>query len=377
MSTQNADLLIRAGRVFCAETGLDGPGAVAVRGGRIVTSGPDVSGPAGDTLDFPDCLLLPGLVDMHAHPAPDSWKYGIDADALVLPRGTTTMLSQGDAGAATWDSYREEIIEGSRTRVLLAISPAVYGESKAQACFEELADVDVDACVAAIETGGEHIWGIAINVAQPACGDTNPREVMKRTLSIAERTGKPILFGARVEAPEWPLAEQLALLRPGDVVTYCFRESAQSIVADGRVQDCVLEARQKGVLFDVGHGMMSLDFGVAEAAIADGFLPDTISTDFYKRHLGSSPPHDLPRTISKLMAVGMPERDALVAATARPAEALGLDGEMGTLAPGSCADLAVLRWNPDAAPLADVAGNVRAGGCWEPVLTVRAGEVVR
>ena len=93
------DLVVNAGRVFCADTGLDGPGAVAVKDGRIVASGPDVSGSSRETLDFPDCVLLPGLVDMHAHPAPSTWKYGIDPDVEILPRGTTTILSQGDSGA--------------------------------------------------------------------------------------------------------------------------------------------------------------------------------------------------------------------------------------------------------------------------------------
>jgi dihydroorotase len=330
-----------------------------------------------ESLEFLDCLLLPGLVDVHAHPAPTSWKYGTDPDSEMLRRGTTTILSQGDAGAATWDLYKREIIEGSRTRVLLAISPAVLGESEGRACFSNLAEVDVDACVAAIEKGGESIWGIAVNLSQASCANTDPREVMNRTLAIAERTGKPLLFGARVDTLEWPLSDQMRLLRPGDVLTYCFRQSSQSIVADGRILDSVRAARGRGVLFDVGHGMTSFDFGVAEAAIADGFFPDTISSDFYKRHQGSSPPHDLPRTVSKLISAGMPERDALAAATARSAEILGLAGEVGTLAAGACADLAVLRWNPDAVPLADAAGNVRSGGCWEPVLTVRAGESVR
>ena len=107
----------------------------------------------------------------------------------------------------------------------------------------------------------------------------------------------------------------------------------------------VRAARERGILFDVGHGMASLDFGVAEAALADGFPPDTISTDVYQRHLGAVPQHDLPRTISKLIAAGMAETAALAAATARPAAALGLGGEIGTLAPGACADLAVLRFN--------------------------------
>ena len=376
MAALQADLLIRAGRVFCNNTGLDGPGAVAVRGDRIVASGAEVSVSPAETLEFQDCLLVPGFVDMHTHPAPSTWKYGMDADAEVLPRGTTTMLSQGDAGTATWEQYRKSVVEASRVRIRLAISPARQGESEDRTLFEDLDDIDVEECVASIRRGGEQIWGIAVNVSPPVTGDTDPRKVMRRTLEIAERTGRPLLFGARVESSEWPLAEQLALLRAGDVVTYCFRDSVQSIVSGGRVVDSVREARERGVLFDVGHGMRSFDFGVAETAIADGFLPDTISTDFYKRLVGSEPRHDMPRTISKLMASGMAEADALERATARPAAVLGLDGEVGTLAPGACADLAVLQWEPRASPLADASGATRPGGCWEPVLTVRAGEVI-
>ena len=377
MSAGRYDLIVRAGRVFCSATGLDGPGAVAIRGDRIEAAGPGVSGEADETLEFPDGMALPGLVDMHAHPAPSSWKYGVDPDVHMLPRGTTTMLSQGDAGAANWQLYRRSIIEGSSTRVRLAISPAAHGEEKQGPVYGNLDEVDVDRCIAAIEDGGEHIWGVAINAASACTGDNDPREIVARALAIAGRTGRPLLYGVRKEPSDWPLAEQLELLRPGDVVTYCFQGNEQSIVEGNRVVDSVWKARERGVLFDVGHGMSSFDFRVAETAIARGFPPDTISTDQYRRHVGSVPQHDLPRTISKLMAAGMPETDALARATARPAEVLGLAGEAGALAQGACADLAVLRWNPDAAPLADVSGETRPGGCWEPVLTVRSGKVVQ
>src|SRR4051794_36605804 len=78
-----ADLRVRAGRVVCPATGRDGPGAVAVRGGRIVAD----DGPARETLDFPDAVLLPGLVDLHAHPARGASKYGICPDRYMLPTG--------------------------------------------------------------------------------------------------------------------------------------------------------------------------------------------------------------------------------------------------------------------------------------------------
>ena len=143
-----------------------------------------------------------------------------------------------------------------------------------------------------------------------------------------------------------------------------------------RIADDVWEARQRGVLFDLGHGMNSFSFPIAEATIAEGFLVDTVSTDQYNRHVNSRPQHDLPRTMSKLIAAGMAEADVFARATARPAEVLGLKGEVGTLAPGACADLAVLRWNEEALPLRDVNGEERPGGCLEPVATIRGGQVV-
>jgi len=234
----------------------------------------------------------------------------------------------------------------------------------------------VDACVAAIEGGGEHIWGVAANVTAKACGENDPREIMRRTVAIAERTGKPILYGVRRDTSDWPLADQLEVLRPGDVFTYCFHGDAESIVAGGRIVDAVWEARERGVLFDVGHGKGSSDMGVAADAIADGFLPDTVSSDVYNNHLGWTPPHDLPRTISRLIAIGMPESEALARSTLRPAQVLGMSGEVGTLASGACADLAVLRWSSDHVPLVDGPDGSRTGPVLEPVLTVRAGRLV-
>ena len=122
--------------------------------------------------------------------------------------------------------------------------------------------------------------------------------------------------------------------------------------------------------------MTSFDFDVAEAAIEDGFPCDTISTDFYKRHVDSDPGHDMARTMSKLCAVGMSEKDGFERITSRPAEVPGLKGEIGTLSEGACADLTVLRRNPQAPPLTDVTGATRPGDCWEPIVTVRAGELV-
>jgi dihydroorotase len=359
----------------CPATGLDGPGAVAIAGDRIVAVGPAVAGPARQEVHVGDGVVLPGLVDLHAHPARGESKYGVDPDRDLLPFGTTTVLAQGDAGPENWPRYREAVIEGSRTRVRLALNLSRRGESMPEGCFEAWADVDAEACGRAALAAGEAVWGIAVNVGLHPCGRTDPRAVLAEGVRAAERSGRPLLFGGR-RHDDWSLGEQLGRLRSGDVVTYCFNGQPEGLLSGGRVRDAAWAARERGVLFDVGHGMSSFSFAVAEQALAEGFLPDTISTDRYRRHLGATPRHDLPRTLSKLLAVGMPEREAFARVTARPAAVLGLAGEIGTLAPGASADLVALRWHPDAPPLRDTTGAERPGGCWEPVLVIRGGVVV-
>ncbi len=351
------DLVIRAGRVLCAATGHDGPGMVAIRDGRIVEAGDRP--PARTVLEFPDALLIPGLVDLHAHPARGGSKYGICPDRYMLPTGVTTVLSQGDAGALTWPAYRDDVVRVCRTRVRLALNLSARGEASPVACFGEPADADVEACVAALADGGDDLWGISVNVSRFSSGTTDPRWIVARALEAAERSGKPLLYGPR-ETVDWPLADQLAQLRPGDVVTYCYMNTKNVLESRTRAHQAARAARARGVLFDVGHGTAAYDPELARAAIADGFAPDTISSDMYAAHLGRAPRHDLPRVISQLIAAGMPERDAFAAATVRPAAVLGLAGEVGTLAPGACADLAVLR---------------QSDGVWQAIQTIRAGHV--
>jgi dihydroorotase len=185
-------------------------------------------------------------------------------------------------------------------------------------------------------------------------------------LEAANTAGLPLLYGMR-RPEDWPLAEQLQLLRPGDVVTYCYRRTPHCIVAQGRILPEVKAARARGVLFDVGHGTTSFDFAVAQAAIQNGFMPDTISTDWQRAHIGISPPHDLPLVMSKLHAAGMMENDIFLAATATPARILGLAAEIGTIQPGTCADLALL-----SQCARDDADSPR----WQVTAVVRAGQLV-
>lgn len=374
----NEELLILSGRVVCPGGELDCEGTVVIRDGQVATVERGLGGlqqPSARHLHFPNGILLPGLIDLHAHPARTGSVFGADPDAAILARGTTTVLSQGDAGADNISEFLDSTVRTAKARVLLAINLSRIGESTNAGCFENLADADIDECVTAAAEHSQLVRMIAVNVSHHACGDTDPREILRRGLSAAEQSGLPLLFGMR-RPEDWPLEEQLRMLRPGDVVTYCFRREPHCIVnfKTAKVLPCVLEARERGVRFDIGHGMASFSFEVAEAAIAGGFLPDTISTDLQNRHHGQSPPHDLPLVMSKLAAAGMTEADIFRAVTTTPASQLKLE-DAGSLSVGSVADLVVLE-REEKATLTDASGAVRTGTRFVPRCVVRTGKVV-
>jgi dihydroorotase len=371
-----ADLVISAGRVIDPVTGSDAPGWVSVVDGRISGVGglKDRPPPSGKRLDYPDGILLPGLVDLHAHPGLGDGRYGIDPDIHMLSRGSTTVLSQGDAGARNWERYKEQVIGGRKTRIRMALHLGRNGEVHPDGPFTELEFADVAECIAAIEGDeSDAIWGITVNTSIMTCGPSDPHEILRRAIEAAEATGNPLLFGPR-RAPGWALEDQLPLLRAGDVFTYCSDPRETSLVRDGRIRDCAREARDRGILYDLGHGTTSINFIAIEAMVAEAFLPDTISSDVYSAHLNLQPIHDLPLVMSKVRAAGMTEAEIWPRVTIRPAEILGLENEIGTLNPGSCADLSVLRWDATPHVHTDHAGNDRSGGIYQPVVTIRGGE---
>jgi dihydroorotase len=375
----DVDLLLVASHIVDPVTGLDRPGAVGLTGGVISFVGHDLPAHslprARKTLKFAGELLLPGLVDLHAHPALQGSRFGVDPDVHLLPRGTTTVLSQGDAGARNFDAYRRHTIEASRMKVKLAINLCAGGESNPLGRFFTLGEASVEECVAAVERGGSDIWGISVNIAYIRGRDVHPLDVLRRGIAAAERADRPVMFGA-TKTSAVPLHDQLKLLRPGDVMTYCFHSGDGSIVQGGRVLDCVWDARERGVQFDLGDGTAAFGFDVAEQAVREGFLPDTISSDFYRYHVTSGEAHDLPRVVSKLIASGMTAQQCWPRTTSAPARVLGLSGQAGSLMPGVQADITLLKLSANSVRLKDGRGEVRLGQLWEPVATFKSGGLV-
>jgi dihydroorotase len=150
----------------------------------------------------------------------------------------------------------------------------------------------------------------------------------------------------------------MALMRPGDVVTHCFNAHTLGILdpRSGKVRASVREARLRGVLFDVGHGLGSFNFEIARQALDQGFPPDSISTDIYNLNV-NGPVHDLPTTMSKLLHVGMGLEDVLRCSTVNPARVVGPLPRLGTLDVGAPGDIALLTIEQGAFELVDAQGN--------------------
>jgi len=366
---------VRALRAIDPASEYEGPIELTITDGRISGRETDASKFGAADLIVDQGFLLPGLIDAHAHPSLSGSRYGVDPDQYFLTRGSTTVLSQGDAGARNIDEFVDKTIEPSRTRIKLAINFCANGESNPNGRFFDLDEASILECVEAIERHREHIWGISLNVAFVQNPSIDPLDIMRRGVEAAGQANVPILFGA-TKTDATPLADQLALLRPGDSMTYCFHSGEGSIVQAGRIQDCVLEARERGVLFDVGDGFAAFGFDAAEVAIAEGFLPYIISSDAYVAHVESGTNQDLPLVASKLVAAGMSIEDCWSRMTSAPAKLLGLEDENGQLRVGAAADFCLVDVTNQTAQLRDGHNQTRTGQLWEPVLTIKAGEVV-
>jgi dihydroorotase len=341
------DLLLAGGEVLDPGGGHTGRLDVAVRGGRVADVAPDLPrGDAGEVVDATGRLVTPGLVDLHTHVYPGAGYWGVDPDPIAWYTGVTTWVDAGSAGAYTVDGLRA-LAGGRAVRVAALLNIAGPGLAARTGECRELAHCDPELAVDAILRHRELVRGVKVRVDAETVGG-NGVEPLRRALAAAEATGLPVMVHVGAAPP--PIEEILGLLRPGDVVTHCASAIARTL------SPAVGEAQRRGVLLDLGHGSGGLAFDVLEAQVAAGIRPDTVSTDLHARSL-YGPAFDLPTTMAKLVAVGLPLAEVVAAATVRPARALGLAA--GTLAVGAPADVAVFAVEPGPFPVVDAHRQVR------------------
>jgi len=374
------ELLIKGGRVIDPAAGTDAALDVGFAGGRVAAMDAGIPADrAGRVVDARGAIVTPGLIDLHTHVYWGGTSLGVDADAIAPRSGTTTFVDAGSAGAGNFLGFRRHVMERSRARILayLNISFAgIFGFSS-NVHVGECADIRLCDAREAVACGREHadvVVGMKVRSGRIAGGDSGIAPV-DLAVEAADKLQLPLM--THIDFPPPGRSEVIARLRPGDILTHCFRPFPNApIDGAGLVREDAKTARARGVVFDIGHGMGSFDFEVAQAMMTAGFAPDVVSSDVHL-FCADGPAYDVLVCLSKLMMLGMPLADAIRSVTARPAAVIGRP-DLGTLAVGGIGDAAVLRLVPGAFPYVDASGRtvvgterlvsdgIAIGGAWWP-----------
>jgi len=354
------NLILKGGHVIDPSTGVDGVMDVAFSGGRVAAVEAEITG--GKEHDVTGCIVTPGLIDMHTHVYWGGTSLGVDAEAYCRRSAVTTAIDTGSAGPGNFAGFQKHVIEKSAVRILafLHVSHAgifgfsdriMVGESEDLRLMDPLTTVEV------ANANRDHIVGIKVRLGLWASGNQGLAP-LEYALQVAEETGLPMMV--HIDDPPPSYVEVVERLRPGDVLTHCFRPFPNTpLTGDGKVRQEVLAARQRGVYFDIGHGMGSFSFEVGRTMIENGFLPDTISSDIHMLCI-DGPAFDLVTTLSKFLCLGVPLSQVIRAATQNAAEILSRP-DLGTLKPGSVGDASVLTVDEGRFEYLDTVGEKLAG----------------
>lgn len=358
-----AELILRGGRVIDPAQGLDGVMDVAFAGGKVAAVGEHIeAGAATEVRDVSGLIVSPGFIDLHTHVYWGGTSLGVDTEVLGRTSGVTTHVDAGSAGSGNFAGFLKHVIQPSRTRILayLHVSFAgIFGFSK-RIMVGESGDLRLMSPTDAVEVANAHrdvVVGIKVRVGRHASGSSGavPLDI---ALQVAEELSLPLM--CHIDEPPPSYEDVLERLRPGDVLTHCFRPFPNSpVTGQGAVKPVVIAARERGILFDVGHGMGSLAFKTARAMLAGGFMPDTISSDIHVLNV-DGPVVDQETTLSKFICLGVPLVDVIRATTTKAAEALRRP-DLGTLRPGAAGDATVFELQEGRFDYVDSVGETLVG----------------
>ena len=378
------DLLLRNADVLDPSQGLRGKRDIGMRYGLIEAVEPSIAPErANRVMDASGKLVTPGLIDLHAHTYPFGSAIGIPADELVAHQCTTTVVSAGDGGANNIAAWRRFVVPGGRTRQFAFVHIAVAG--LAGFPVPELYNIDyaqVDATARAVAENADIVLGVKVRMSENVIA-RHGTEPLKRAIAACERSG---VAGAKLMVHIGGVADRalmsqiLDLLRPGDILTHCFSGApniagdATNIVQDGKLLPAALAAKRRGVVFDIGHGGGSFDYTVAEAAIAQGCPPDTISSDVHVFSANTPGMPYLPWVMSKFLGLGYTLEQVVAMSRQAPARAISRVPKLGTLQVGAPADLSILDIVDGPVSFVDTRNNKREGQRYlKPAGTITAG----
>ena len=335
------DLIINNGRVIDCASNTDKVMSIAVKGKKIVKMGDCSEYTATHSVDATGCIVTPGLIDSHMHIFEGCGYGSVKADLVLLPVGCTAGFDAGGAGCLNYKTFRKTVVQDSIAKIRGFINICPVGLSSNHNYAETInpAKIIRSEIIDCIEENRESIVGIKCRISKNIMGEFGlaPLEL---AVSIGDEMGLPVVIHATNPAKE--IDEVCSVLRPGDVFGHAFH-GIGILDENGRIKDAAWKAREKGIIFDVANGGEHFSWKVCREALAEGFLPDTISTDMFRTGMYNTIVHSLPYIMSKYLAAGMDIVDIIRAVTLKPAQVFGVENDMGSLKEGGTADIAVLK----------------------------------
>ncbi|MCO5065273.1 MAG: amidohydrolase family protein [Rhizobiaceae bacterium] len=372
----HADIVIRGGTVVDPSRGDAHEDEIVIAGGRIASAADCELSPETDVIDATGCIVTPGLIDHHAHVFHGGSVHGLDADVSLLPMGITTVLDAGSTGVDAAESFIKGVALQSRMRILSLLN--VSSEGLTTSLHTEDLDptkFDKGRLKEFFARYPETVKGLKIRCGAEMVGALGLRPLAK-AVELADELRCNLTV--HITNPPCDPGDLVELLRAGDVACHVYHGLGYTILdGDGRVKPKIRAARERGVLFDTADGQKNHSQAVAQRAIADGFLPDIISTDLVKSGLFRDISFGLPLTMSRYMAHGISLLEVVRACTATPARVLGLGDGAGTLAPGAVADVAIFAVDLSGRSLTNALGETMTlPQMLLPQMTIREGDIV-
>lgn len=348
MSKTLTDFVLRGGRLIDPAGGKDGIFDIRVRNGNIESIGANLANDDAKVIDVKDHIVTPGLIDVHLHLMKGLGAFGVDPDIFGIGSGVTTVVDAGSAGHTLLKVFRNYVTDNAKTRVLNYINLSTLGGVSGPG-YSILADpllIDESKIEHAVETNRDIIVGIKIMATGGALGSQGLKP-LERARKLGDALKLPLLvhIGESWTKDTAPVhvGDVLKYLRAGDIVTHMFTVHPGGLLdGNGRLWPQVRDAKESGVLMDVGHGLHNLNFDVARRVLDQGLYPDGVSTDGHRGNR-AGPVYDLPTTMAKLMALGFSLTRVVEMATANAAKLLRRSEVLGSLQVGAPADISVLK----------------------------------
>ena len=357
----NFDLLIKGGTVIDPGQQLHAQLDVAVKMGKIAEVSPDIPEKmAVKTVHAKGKIVTPGFIDIHTH-CYDKVGIGVNADQYCLRRGVTTVVDGGSAGFSMIPNFRKYIVNTSATRIRLLVDIGPFGVavSANYRSPENMALVKPQLTALAVETNRPVTVGVKARLQESMLQGANDIVYLRMALEAADAAHVPLMV--HIDGPYSPLPELLRIMRRGDIYTHCFNNHKNGMLdGNGKIIPAAIEARQRGVIFDIAEGQEHFSFDVAEKCLQQGFHPDTISTDLTSVD-AEKRVFDLPTMVSKFLALGVDLDKAIAMVTINPSKIFDYGAEIGTLQPGKEADISIFELQDGNFEFEDGDGKTRSG----------------